>query len=216
VKVDLPQADIKNMSGKFIVFEGGEKSGKSTQIELLQKYLESKNFQVVLTREPGSKLSSITQQIREVILNNKNTSLTARAELLLFLADRSQHMSEIVRPALEQGKIVLCDRFDGSTFAYQGAARNLDLQEIKSMNIWAKFGLEPDLVVYLDITPEQAEQRARGEKHDRLDAEVKSFHEAVRAGYLEQAKQANWLTVSAVGEINTIFENIKSAVDKIL
>ena len=204
------------MSGKFIVFEGGEKSGKSTQIELLKEYLESKNFQVVLTREPGSKLSSITQQIREVILNNKNTSLTARAELLLFLADRSQHMSEIVKPALEQGKIVLCDRFDGSTFAYQGAARNLDLKEIKSMNNWAKFGLEPDLVVYLDIRPEQAAQRARGEKHDRLDAESLAFHEAVRTGYLEQAKLANWLTVSAVGEINTIFENIKLAVDNIL
>lgn len=204
------------MPGKFIVFEGGEKSGKSTQIELLQKYLESKNFQVVLTREPGSKLSTITQSIREIILNNKNTNLTARAELLLFLADRSQHVAEIIKPALEQGKIVLCDRFDGSTFAYQGAARHLDLGEIKPMNTWAKYGLEPDLVVYLDITPEQAAARARGEKHDRLDAENTDFHEAVRAGYLEQAKQANWFSLSALGQVEDIAKNIQQAVDKIL
>jgi dTMP kinase len=204
------------MAGKFIVFEGGEKSGKSTQIELLQKYLETKDCQVVLTREPGSKLSTITQSIREIILNNKNINLTARAELLLFLADRSQHVSEIVKPALEQGKIVLCDRFDGSTFAYQGAARNLNLAEIVSMDNWAKQGLMPDLVVYLDITPGQAAQRSRGEKHDRLDAESLAFHDAVRVGYLEQAKQINWLTVSAVGEIDDIFQKIKSAVDKII
>ncbi len=204
------------MPGKFIVFEGGEKSGKSTQIELLQKYLESKNFQVVLTREPGSKLSTITQSIREIILNNKNTNLTARAELLLFLADRAQHVAEIVKPALEQGKIVLCDRFDGSTFAYQGDARHLDLEEIKVMNKWAKFGLEPDLVLYLDITPEQATARSRGEKNDRLDAENTDFHEAVRAGYLQQAKQVNWSTVPAVGEIENIFQNIQQAVDKII
>ncbi|MFA6252911.1 MAG: dTMP kinase [Patescibacteria group bacterium] len=204
------------MLGKFIVFEGGEKSGKSTQLELLKKYLEDKNFQVVLTREPGSKLSTITQSIREIILNNKNTNLTARAELLLFLADRSQHVSEIIKPALDQGKIVLSDRFDGSSFAYQGAARHLDLEELKSINNWAKSGLNPDLVIYLDITPEQASERSRDEKHDRLDAEVKSFHEAVRAGYLEQAKQTNWVTVSAVGEIEEIFEKIKLAVDKII
>ncbi len=204
------------MPGKFIVFEGGEKSGKSTQIELLQKYLESKNFQVVLTREPGSKLSAITQSIREIILNNKNTNLTARAELLLFLADRSQHVAEIIQPALERGKIVLCDRFDGSTFAYQGAARHLDLAEIKSMNTWAKYGLEPDLVLYLDIRPEQAMARSRGEKHDRLDAENTDFHEAVRAGYLEQAKQANWFSLSALGEVEEISKNIQQAVDKIL
>ena len=204
------------MPGKLIVFEGGEKSGKSTQIELLKKYLEDKNFQVVLTREPGSKLSTITQSIREIILNNKNTNLTARAELLLFLADRSQHVAEVIKPALEQGKIVLCDRFDGSTFAYQGAARHLDLGEIKSMNNWAKYGLVPDLVVYLDITPEQAMTRSRGEKYDRLDAENRDFHEAVRAGYLEQAKLANWFSISALGQVEEIAENIQQAVDKIL
>ncbi|MFA5126948.1 MAG: dTMP kinase [Patescibacteria group bacterium] len=202
--------------GKFIVFEGGEKSGKSTQLELLKKYLESKGHQVVLTREPGSKLSNITQSIREIILNNKNTNLTARAELLLFLADRSQHVSEIVKPALEQGKIVLCDRFDGSSFAYQGAARHLDLEELKPINNWAKFGLTPDLVVYLDISPEEATKRSRDEKHDRLDAENQAFHEAVRAGYLEQAKQPNWFTVSAVGDIQEIAKKIQQAVDKIL
>ncbi len=204
------------MPGKFIVFEGGEKSGKSTQIELLQKYLENKNYQVALTREPGSKLSEITQSIREIILNNKNTSLTARAELLLFLADRAQHTEAIVRPALASGQIVLSDRFDGSTFAYQGAARHLELEEIKPLNNWAKNGLNPDLVVYLDITPDQAAERSRDDKHDRLDAESRAFHEAVRAGYLEQAKQPNWFTVSALGDIQDIAVKIQEAVDKII
>lgn len=204
------------MPGKFIVFEGGEKSGKSTQIELLKKYLESKNFQVFLTREPGSFHSSITQEIRGIILNSKNTNLTSRAEFLLFCADRSQHVAEIVKPALDKGNLVLCDRFDGSSFAYQGAARQLDLDELKKINDWAKFGLVPDLVVYLDITPEQAAARSRDEKYDRLDAEAKSFHEAVRAGYLEQAKQPNWFTVSAVGEVQEIAKKIQEAVDKIL
>lgn len=204
------------MVGKFIVFEGGEKSGKSTQLELLKKYLEDKNFQVVLTREPGGKNSAISEKIRAIILDKAHTMMDKRAEFLLFCASRAQHVSEIVKPALEQGKIVLSDRFDGSSFAYQGAARNLKLDELKPINNWAKYGLKPDLVIYLDITPEQAAARSRDEKHDRLDAESMAFHEAVRAGYLEQAKQANWVTISAVGEIEEIFEKIKLAVDKII
>jgi len=137
--------------------------------------------------------------------------------LLLFLDDRSQHVAEIVQPALEQGKIVLCDRFDGSTFAYQGAARHLDIAEIKTMNNWAKYGLNPDLVLYLDISPKEALERSRGEKHDRLDAENQDFHEAVRAGYLRQAQEnKNWFTLSAIGNIEDIFQNIKKEIDKIL
>ncbi|MDD5749613.1 MAG: dTMP kinase [Patescibacteria group bacterium] len=204
------------MVGKFIVFEGGEKSGKSTQIKLLADYLQKQGKSVLLTREPGGTGSVIAEKIREIILDKSHKEMEARTELLLFLAARAQHVAEVVSPALEQGKIVLCDRFDGSTFAYQGAARQLDLAEIKNINNWAKQDLEPDLVIYLDISPEEAADRLRGEKHDRLDNERKEFHQAVRAGYLEQAEEnKNWVKMSAIGSIEDIFEQIKEEVNKI-
>lgn len=203
--------------GKFIVFEGGEKSGKSTQLDLLRKYLENLGYEVVLTREPGGHKSVIAEKIREIILDKNHTEMDARTEFLLFLASRAQHVSEVVEPALSQAKIVLSDRFDGSSFAYQGAARKLDLSELKVMNNWAKKGLEPDLVIYLDITPEQAASRRRDDKNDRLDREKQDFHEAVRQGYLKQAHDNhNWRTISAMGEVEIIFENIKKEIDKIL
>lgn len=205
------------MQGKFIVFEGGEKSGKSTQIALLQKYLTGKGLDVLVTREPGGAGSVIAEKIRDIILDKNHKEMDARAELLLFLASRAQHVSEIVKPALAAGQIVISDRFDYSSFAYQGAARKLNLDEIKPMNNWAKFGLEADLVIYLDITPEQAQSRLRGDKHDRLDRETREFHEAVRNGYLAQANASNkWHIVSAVGNIEDIFQNIKTKIDQIL
>lgn len=204
-------------SGKFIVFEGGDKSGKSTQIELARKYLISLGKKVVLTREPGGTGSLIAEKIREIILDKAHQQMDSRTELLLFLASRAQHVSAVVKPALARGQIVLSDRFDGSTFAYQGAARKLDLATIWPMNNWAKYGLEPDLVIYLDITPEQADERRRESKQDRLDNETRNFHEAVRQGYLRQAKEnKNWAVVSAVGSIKNIAAEIKKAIDKII
>jgi len=205
------------MQGRFIVFEGGEKSGKSTQLNLLHQYLLSKNFDVILTREPGGNGSQIAEKIRALILDKEHTAMHARTELLLFLAARAQHIEEVVKPALAAGKIVLCDRFDGSTFAYQGAARHLDLSEIIVMNNWAKDNLEPDLVIYLDITPEQAETRDRLYKVDRLDAEKKDFHEKVRTGYLTQVKtKKNWHIIPAFETIEEVAENIKKIVSFIL
>lgn len=205
------------MQGRFIVFEGGEKSGKSTQLNLLHQYLLSKNFDVILTREPGGNGSEIAEKIRALVLDKANIAIHARTELLLFLAARAQHIEEVVKPALVAGKIVLCDRFDGSTFAYQGAARNLDLAEIVKMNNWAKDNLEPDLVIYLDITPEQAETRDRIYKVDRLDAEKKDFHEKVRAGYLNQVKEKNnWHIIPAFESIEEVSENIKKIISFIL
>lgn len=205
------------MAGKFIVFEGGEKSGKSTQIALLQKYLENKGLSVLITREPGGTGSIIAEKIREIILDKNHKEMDARTELLLFLASRAQHVAEVVKPALEAGKIVISDRFDYSSFAYQGAARKLNLEEIRPMNTWAKYGLEADLVVYLDITPEEAQSRLRGEKHDRLDRETREFHEAVRNGYLAQAKDnPKWFVVSAIGTIEDIAQKIQTKIDQIL
>jgi len=196
--------------GKFIVFEGGDKSGKTTQINLLKDYLENKGNLVLLTREPGGTNSVIAEKIRGIILNKDHKEMHARTELLLFLASRAQHVEETVKPALEEGKIVLCDRFDGSTFAYQGVARKLDLEEIKEMNNCAKDNLKPDLVVYVDITPEEADKRRRDDKHDRLDRETKEFHEAVRKGFIKQAESNNnWEIVDGVGEIEEIAKKYK-------
>ncbi len=202
--------------GKFIVFEGGDKSGKTTQIQLLKKYLEDNNKEVLLTREPGGTNSVIAEKIREIILNKDHKEMHARTELLLFLASRAQHVEEIVKPALEQGKIVLCDRFDGSSFAYQGVARKLDLEEIKVMNSWAKDNLKPDLVIYVDITPEEADKRRRDDKHDRLDRETEEFHKAVRDGFIKQAEDNdNWEVVNGVGKIEDIAKNIQEIIEKL-
>ena len=200
-------------SGKFIVFEGGEKSGKSTQIEKAQIFLENRGLEVLVTREPGGTGSDIAEKIRNLILDKNNTAMHPRTELLLFLAARAQHIEEVVKPALELGKIVLCDRFDGSTFAYQGAARNLDLEEIKKMNTWAKDNLEADAVIYFEITPEQAAERIRSEKVDRLDAEKTEFHQKVREGYLRQVKEnANWHIIPAVESIDDVAKNIEKII----
>jgi len=203
--------------GKFIVVEGGDKSGKSTQIDLLKKFLDEQGIDNILTREPGGSGSVIAEKIREIILDKSHTKMDNRTELLLYLASRAQHVSEIVKPSLEKGQVVICDRFDGSTFAYQGAARKIDYKEIELMNNWAKYGLEPDLVIYLDITPEQAAERSREEKHDRLDMEARDFHEAVRQGYLQQAKHnRHWCVFDAVGDIDDISKKIQNKVKEIL
>lgn len=203
--------------GKFIVFEGGDKSGKTTQINLATQYLKSKNLDVLLTREPGGTDSVIAEKIRGIILDKDHQEMHARTELLLYLASRAQHVEEIVKPALNQGRIVLCDRFDGSSFAYQGAARNLNLREIRPINNWAKDNLQPDLVIYIDISPEQAEARRRDDKHDRLDGETREFHQAVRQGYLAEAKNNDhWVVIDGIGKIDNIAKNIQTALDKIL
>ena len=208
---------MNNKNGKFIVLEGGDKSGKSTQIKLLQEYMEKNSFDYIITREPGGKDSVIAEKIREIILNKNHSEMDNRAELLLYLASRAQHVTEVVKPALDEGKTVICDRFDTSTFAYQGAARKIDFKEIKLMNSWAKYGLEPDLIIYLDITPEQAEARNRDDKHDRLDQETKEFHQAVRLGYLKQADENSKMhVISAIGKIQDIAINIQEKIKEII
>ncbi len=208
---------MNNKKGKFIVLEGGDKSGKSTQINLLQDFLESKKYNHIITREPGGKDSVIAEKIREIILDKSHQEMDNRAELLLYLASRAQHVAEVIKPALAEGKIVICDRFDTSTFAYQGAARKIDLEEIKQINSWAKYGLEPDLIIYLDITPEQAEARRRDEKNDRLDQETTEFHSAVRQGYLKQAEENDKMfVITAIGKISDIARKIQEKITSII
>jgi dTMP kinase len=166
----------------FIAFEGGDGAGKTTQIELLRAQLVDAGYDVVVTREPGG--TALGASIREVLLHGGEVA--PRAEALLFAADRAHHVATVVRPALARGAVVLQDRYLDSSVAYQGAGRELDPTEIKSLSLWATEGLLPELTVLLDVTPEVGRTR-RGEVHDRLESEEDDFHARVREHYLQLA-----------------------------
>ncbi|CCV64889.1 Thymidylate kinase [Alteracholeplasma palmae J233] len=173
----------------FITFEGGEGTGKTTIIEKLTRQLQNENFQVVSTREPGG--SSIAEQIRKVLLNPENKEITSRTEALLYAASRAQHLDEVVIPALNDNKIVLCDRYIDSSMAYQGYARELGEEFINKINVYA-LNYMPDLTIYIDLDTKIGQARInnnRKHKIDRLDLEDCSFHDKVRNGYLQIAKK---------------------------
>lgn len=175
------------MKGKFITFEGIEGCGKTTQIKLLDEYLRKNGFKTVLTREPGG--TKIGDQIRNVLLDPANEKMHKVTELLLYGASRSQHLEELIKPALTDGKIVLCDRYSDSTTAYQGAARKLDKEFILQLDSLTTGGLKPDLTIILDISAKEGLSRACGRSSpDRFEQEEISFHERVRDGYMAIAK----------------------------
>lgn len=177
---------------RFITFEGIEGCGKSTQLRLLASRLEHRGFSVVSTREPGG--SPIADQIRSILLDAGNNAMTPMAELLLYAAARAQHVEEVILPALESGKIVLCDRFTDATVAYQGYGRGLDMSTILELNRLASRSLRPDISVLLDCPVETGLSRAKarienaaGAREERFELEAMAFHEKVRKGYLELA-----------------------------
>ena len=192
--------------GRFIVLEGGEGSGKSTQARLLADALGA-----VLTREPGA--TDVGGRIREVVLDPATVGLDDRAEALLMAADRAQHVAEVVRPTLEQGRDVVCDRFSGSTLAYQGYGRGLDPDELAWLSSWAARGLEPDVVVLLDVPRDVAAGRSGGSP-DRMEAEDAAFHERVLAGYhaLAAADPGRWVVVDGRGTVDEVAERVLKAV----
>lgn len=171
--------------GLFITFEGGDGCGKTTQIKLLDEYLRSKGYKTLLTREPGSK--GLGVKLREILLNYDG-EVSPNAESFLFLADRAQHVDCIIKPALEEGVVVLCDRHTDSTVAYQGYGRGLDLVQIHRLNNIATSGLKPDLTIVLDVDVETSQKRVGTEK-DRMESAGIEFFERVRKGFLEIAKQ---------------------------
>ena len=178
--------------GCLVAFEGGEASGKSTQADRLAARLDA-----VLTREPGG--TALGRHIRRLVLEPGPDVLDTRAEALLMAADRAQHVSEVVEPALRASRHVVTDRFSGSTLAYQGHGLGLDLQELAWLSGWASAGLEPDLVVLLDVAVVVAAGRRQGDARDRMEARDGQFHERVRAGYhaLAAAEPQRWLTLDA-------------------
>jgi len=181
------------MNGKFITFEGPEGSGKSTHIKLLKAYLEERGIEVVLTREPGG--TPLGEEIRKILQHDHSEPPVPSAEVLLFLASRAQHVERLIRPALQQGKWVLCDRFADSTFAYQGYGRGFDMASLRAVNAFAVSGLQPDLTVLLDVTPQTSRERlavrqaSTATTPDRIEREAAAFHERVRNGFLALAKE---------------------------
>ncbi|MGH2609110.1 MAG: dTMP kinase [Tepidiformaceae bacterium] len=186
-----------SLTGRFIVFEGGEGAGKSTLISLLAPRLRESGAEVLTVREPGG--TEVGEQVRELL----HLPLTPWAEAFAFLAARAQVVDEVIRPALERGAVVLCDRFEASTFAYQGHARGLDLATLRAANAAATGGLQPDLTIWLDLDPEAGLARKHGEAEAiRTGLESLEFHRLVRVGYaalMAEAPPGSWLRLDATG-----------------
>ena len=170
----------------LISFEGGDGAGKSTLIQKIYDDLNAQGQDVLLTRAPGGTMTG--ELIRHLLLHHDEKDISPRCELFLFLADRAQHVQEVILPALQQKRIVLCDRFNDSTVAYQGGARGFDLDWIRKLCLFATQNLEPDITLYLDIDPEEALKRVNRSK-DRIEKEALEFHKKIRGAYLEIAKK---------------------------
>ena len=190
------------MSGYFIVFEGGEGAGKSTQEALLTEALEQRGLTVTRTREPGG--TPAGEEIRRVVLSPEFEGLDPRAEALLFAAARGEHVARVIRPALERGEVVICDRYLDSSVAYQGYARGLGPRRIRDLSLWATNELLPDLTIVLDIDP--ADGLGRFTERDRLEAEPLDYHRQVRAAYLALAEEdpERYLVLDARDDIQAI------------
>lgn len=172
------------MRGKFITFEGSEGSGKSTQSELLYRYLKTKGYKAIYLREPGC--TRISEKIRDILLDAKNTSMQPVCETLLYMAARAQLVDKVIRPALLQGKLVICDRFLDSTLAYQGYGLGIDIRTIKCIGDFATQGIKPDLTIFLDLPVKDGLKYRHGVK-DRIEKRSLNYHARVRNGYLEMA-----------------------------
>lgn len=176
------------MKGKFIVFEGCEGAGKSTQMRLLSEYMKEKGVAHVVTREPGG--GEISEAIRKIILNGKFTEMTDECEALLYAAARVQHLADTVEPALRRGDTVLCDRYIFSSYAYQGYGRGLDMRFLRDINRYAAEHFMPDVTLFLDIPPVRAFERKHGaDENDRIEQAGAEFHEKVYRGYLRLAEE---------------------------
>lgn len=206
------------MKGKFIVFEGIDGSGKTTQLQLLGKYLSGRGYPVQLTREPGG--TRVGEQIRELLLNPQYGELVPVAEALLYAAARAQHVAQVILPALEEGKIVLCDRFIDSSLAYQGFGRGVDVSLLEQVNGAAAGGLVPDLVLILDFCRESGMDRLSrpGRETDRIEGETCEFHRRVRSGYLALAARNPLLyrVIDACRPVEQVHRDIVEAVEGVL
>jgi len=211
------------MLGRFIVFEGGEGSGKSSHIQLSADFLRQRGYTVVTTHEPGG--TQLGLHLRQIILEANEQAdhvpVSTKAELLLFLADRAQHIAELIQPALDRGEIVLCDRFTGSTLAYQIGGRHLqDELLIRQVEAFARDGIQPDLTIYLDLEPRigiERKQRQAGHIMNSFDDFSLEFHEDVHRYFKQLAQtQEHWISLDAHRALTEVQFDINSWLEKIV
>ena len=208
------------MKGKFIVFEGIDGSGKTTQINQLSKWLIGtdlipENNKLVITREPGG--TKLGKSIRSLLLDTSiGKSPDSITELLLYAADRSQHVNEIIRPTLDQGDWVISDRFCGSTLAYQGYGRKLDINLIKDLEAIATQGIAPDITFLLDIPIEESIRRRINRKDDRIEKEGREFLTNVSIGFQALSEDSHWKKISAINSKEEIISEIKSEIKQLI
>ena len=204
-----------NSPGLFIAFEGGDGAGKSTQAALLAEALETRGLAVLRTREPGG--TPIGEKLRSLVLDHGHGHIDAHTEALIFAASRSAHASQVIRPALERGAVVLTDRYIDSSVAYQGAGRDLGADAVRSLNEWATSGLQPDLTVLLDVDPADGRRRrtAGDAAEDRLESEADEFHSTIRGAFLELAasRPETYLILPADLPVNELAARILTRVD---
>ena len=201
--------------GFFITFEGGDGSGKSTQISILKESLIEKGYDVILTREPGG--TDISEKIRQLILDPENGEMEDITEAYLYAAARAQLVRQLIKPALEEGKVVICDRFVDSSIAYQGFGRGLG-DAVGVINTYAVDDCMPDLTILLKLDPERGSSRIAGREHDRIEQASDDFHRKVYEGYLklEEKYPDRILGVDASGTIQEIADEISRRVDEIM
>lgn len=210
-----PRASTAGGPGLFVTFEGGDGAGKTTQASLLERWLTKKGRATVRTREPGG--TEVGVRIRDIVLHHRG-HIAARAEALLYAADRAHHIETVVQPAIARGDVVIQDRYLDSSVAYQGAGRVLDADDVRALSLWATDGLLPDLTVLLDLDPDAARRRldADDKPFDRLEAEKSDFHARVRAGFLALADREpeRFLVLDATEAPDVLAARVRDAVER--
>lgn len=204
------------MNGLFITFEGLDGSGKTTQIALLADYLKRKGREVITTIEPGG--TALGDRIRQILLDRNNAGMSHKAETFLFEASRAELVSKVIAPALDSGKIIICDRFFDSTIAYQGIARGLGVKKVMELSLWATDGIVPDLTFLLSVDVDGGEKRlsCSSKNRDRIESEEEKFKQRIFDGYIELARKYSdrIVLIDAKQDIKTIFNLIRERVDR--
>ena len=205
---------MERKRGYFITFEGADGCGKTTQAELLEKWLSKKGYKTLMTLEPGA--TDLGKNLRQILLHYEKP-VSDEAEMFMYLADRAQHTQMVIKPALEDNKIVLCDRYTDSTVAYQGYGRGTDIEQINTLNEIATKGLKSDLTLLFDVESEVAQSRL-GKTKDRLESQGMEFHKKVREGYIDIARKnpSRVTIVNANATIEEVFSNVKEIVGELL
>lgn len=205
------------MKGLFIALEGPDGSGKSTITKLLSDYMRKKHIAHIITREPGG--TEIGEEIRNILLNNKNTHMSGETEALLYAASRSQHISEKIKPSLDRGEVVICDRFVLSSLAYQGVGRGLGIKDVKIINDFAIGDVYPDLILFFDVDPSTTlKRKTKNINVDRLELEGENFHKNVYNGYMEILKMypKNIKVMDASKSIDEVLNEVITVIEHLL